>query len=821
MNPHRSLFIFFVVIFYQISALPAPLPAQPFKLLYLPDSLGGCADFDTLFYNPRTNEVYVWSGRAGNLGVLDASTGERKRPWVLDPPYYLTWNQFALNPVTNRMYTARTYGGRRDDDTFAVVYDCSTRSPVETLFVNRNGMEFQSNYLSVNTASDQFFWSVSLGGVNRTYIFDAQTGELRKIGPAGPFIQHPCRPVAYQGHYSYSITVWDCTTDSIIDSIAAPPGFRRFNFWVSMIAPDSELLFVAGDSEWMIAQHLFVISCRNNQIIGRLRFADQLASWACCDYNPFNNKLYVATNTKTFVIDPVRCQIVDSLGDRGALYYNPVHNLLFRATVASDFIDVFDGATNQLVAQIQAPGSDGVMIPEVDKLFLREGGGNIVMVDCCRLQLERYFKMGYGNQALTLNPNTERLYVNDVMRDTMSSILVVYDAHTLQPLGVRDYRHQVDPAEWFYDLCPAPPENKIYLTSGKGLGVYVINGEQDSLIHLIPCDAGGHQLVYSWRSNRMFVCPFTQSGYLHIIDCADDRVVASYWIDEGPVDGYLNSFNELLYCPTGTNPSFLCLFDTCGTMLKRIRGLGNPVVFRNRGDIHQVYIAAHQDTCLYVFDPSLVNVIDTVQNVPVYERNFAYYDSIDDRIYYPAGNPLRMLVIDCGLNKVVDSIMFPPDYGNDNFAIFYDIGFWNPVSNRLYWLGSIIDCRMNRIIAEIPVLAPTRTAWNEADNIVFVNDHWRAKVVAVRDNLIGCDERGTDDIISSVALLLPSLGNRFVRGPGITGEIRVFDAAGRAVKNIRPKQQVFDARSFVPGIYFATATGFDGTRRVQKFTVIR
>lgn len=110
----------------------------------------------------------------------------------------------------------------------------------------------------------------------------------------------------------------------------------------------------------------------------------------------------------------------------------------------------------------------------------------------------------------------------------------------------------------------------------------------------------------------MFVCPFTQSGYIHIIDCADDRVVASYWIDEGPVDGYLNSFNELLYCPTGTNPSFLCLFDTCGTILKRIRGLGNPVVFRNRGDIHQVDIAAHQDTCLYVFDPSLVNVIDTV-----------------------------------------------------------------------------------------------------------------------------------------------------------------------------------------------------------------
>lgn len=250
----------------------------------------------------------------------------------------------------------------------------------------------------------------------------------------------------------------------------------------------------------MITRHLLVISCRNNQIIGRLKFADQLALQVWCDYNPFNNKFYVATNTNNFMIDPVRCQIVDSLGGSGSLYYNPVHNLLFRATAASDFIEVFDGATNQLVAQIQAPGNDGVMIPEVDKLLLKESG-NIVIVDCCRLQLERYFKMGYVNQALTLNPNTGRLYVNDVMGDTMSSILVVYDVHALQPLGVRDYRHQVDPAQWFYDLCPAPPENKIYLTSGKGLGVYVINGEQDSLIHLIPCDAGGHQLVYSWRSN--------------------------------------------------------------------------------------------------------------------------------------------------------------------------------------------------------------------------------------------------------------------------------------------------------------------------------
>ncbi len=825
MTPRRSHFIF---ILLSAILLKQPVVGQPFKPLYLPDSLGGCADLDTLFYNPRMNELYILSNRSQALGSLDAQTGERKKPIhnFYQSDHYLTWSALAYNPNNNRLYLARNYSmGQYPNDLFALVYDCSTRMVIDTIFI-RSQCQFPIGAISINTSTNQVF----LTQCTLAFIVDGNTGAFIKQIRGRPFIHHPSRPITCLekgpalGIYGQAIYSFDCITDSIVDSIILPPE------WVfhspALIAPESDLLFIpvdSGGTPWY--DRIYIINCLTNQVLGMVQMpggVDYLA------YNPVNGKLYAGWedyNTQnTYVIDAPTAQIADSLNAFGELYYNPNRNLLFIPTYRSPFVNVFDGATNRLVAQIPAPGWGGLMIPETDKLFMVDDGFNIGMIDCNQLELEKFFKMAFVNQGLVLNPVTNRLYVNDACRDSMSSILVVYDVATLEPIGILDYRHQVEPEEWFYDMASAPRVNKIYLTSGHYRGVYVINGNNDSVINLIPCDAGGHQLVYSERSNRMFVCPFTSDGYLYIIDCENDRILAHLWIDEGATDGYLNRYNELLYLTTGTNPSYLYIVDTAGTVLKHIRGLGNPLVFRNKDDIHQVYIAAHSDTCLYVFDPLLEKTIDTVPNIPVYNRNFAYYDSIDDRIYYPVYEQaqVQVLVIDCATNRIIDTIKTTAPGFKENFAIFGDIGFWNPLSNRLYYCGYIIDCRTNRLIAKIPVLVPTRTAWNYENNIVFVNDHWRAKVVAVYDNLIGTPEQCSGNHSFKPPLLHPSVGNRFIVQPVGNRTIKIVDACGRMVGKLAPNQSAFDAHNLAAGVYFATVISNNNQiEQVQSFTVVK
>ncbi len=818
MNLHRSLYI--VCIIFQI------FTAQPFIPLYLPDSLGGCADFNEFIYNPVMNEVYVWSARSGTLGILDARTAERKRPW------HISGNIFAHNPNNNRLYVTTTYRASREDDTFAIVYDCSTRAVIDSLIIPNRG-QLKSRGMSVNLPANKIFWYAGWDDLDVTFIFDAVTNEFRGKIDKGPFIHHPLRPVAYVCETYPSMEdpflyVLDVENGSIVDTIL-PPLDCAYHQPLLVASAEERLFAPACVPKTPRLDRLQVINCLNNQLLGEVQLPGEVWDMA---YNPINNKLYVACelpwprDRTAYVIDVASIQLTDSfdipLIPNPKLFYNPNTNHLYvPAYGPGRGICVFDGATNQLITEIFSPRGDGIMVPQTNRLFLNNRGFNIVLIDCDQLRLERFFKMGFINQNLMWQPITNRLYINDTGRDSMSSILVVYDAHTLQPLKVLDFCGKVKTGEWFYDLTTATEENKIYLTSGQRQGIYVLDGATDSLLDLISCDAGGHQLIYSKKANRLFACPFTDDGYLYVIDCATDQIINMMELYIS--DGYLNPFNELLYLTTGTEPSYLYVVDTNGTALRKIRGLGNPLAFRNKEETHQVYIACHNDTCIYVFDPLIDSILDTVPDVPVYNRSFSYYDSTDDRLYYPTfiDNGVGIIVIDCATNKVMDTIeLAKPSEGVD--VQFVESAFWNPVSNRLYFSHWIVDCHTNRVIDTIPILEPSRTAWNYYDNIVFVNDHWRAKVVAVADDLIGIQEVTSGGGRGNTAMLLsPSVGKQFALLQRPDGDLRLIDIAGRVVGKVSGTQSVIDARSFAPGVYFAMVQTQGRVELVQKFVVVK
>ncbi|MBM3315469.1 hypothetical protein FJY71_06485, partial [candidate division WOR-3 bacterium] len=435
----------------------SPLTAQPFKNLYLPDTLGGCADFDEFILNPVMNQVYVWSDRSNTLGVLDAATAERHRPFWNIPPHagYLSWTGFALNPNHNRLYAATGYGGNAPTDTFALVYDCSTRAIVDTLSIpGQTGSTPQ--LLSMNIPSNQVFWSAysPSGDSYFSYVFDASTNELRTTVRKEWSAHHETRPRAFScPRYAYileePLLFLDVALDSIDDSILPPPGHSFHQ--PLLVASGAERLFaLACRLAEIRADRLYVIDCLNNQVLGEVQLPGEVTALA---YNSANSKLYAACG-KTYVIDAATVELTDSLDVSGHLFYNSNTNHLYVSVWGPDRgLCIYDGATNRLVTELQVPGYAGILVPSTNKLFLRDGGFNVVLIDCDRLALERCFKVAFVNQNLMWQPVTNRLYVNDVCRDSFSSILTVYDAHTLRPLKVLDFRGRVEPEEWFYDLA--------------------------------------------------------------------------------------------------------------------------------------------------------------------------------------------------------------------------------------------------------------------------------------------------------------------------------------------------------------------------------
>jgi DNA-binding beta-propeller fold protein YncE len=820
------------------------LYSQVFDKLYIPDSLGGCGDLDGFIFNPVMNRVYVWSDKADNIGVLDCATNERLSPIYNIPPdaQHLTSSSFAYNPNNNCLYEASNRENSRLNtdlmgklirdslpfmlqiDSFLFVIDCSTQAIIDTITINSDGRLFA--YFDVNVPADKIYL-----GIDSTFVIDANTNQvIKKIRRFDKMLQHKIRKVAYGLNIGYMtntpLYIIDCENDTIADSIPLPPSS---DYDKAFIVSEIERLFVVRESL------LVIINCTNNSILAELQIPAAPYQIYSFTYNSINNKLYVSAG-KTYIIDLNTNQITDSL-DLSAYYvYNPNSNHLYALRGQIRSISVLDGATNQIIDEIPIPYPPYlnrdfnfyVFNTTFNKLYL-DDADNVFIIDCNQRRLEKGFKMGYENQHIMWQPVTNRLYINDVCHDTFSSILTVYDASTNRPLKVLNFSQSVPSGERFWHFTTATQVNKIYLTSGQSLGIYVLDGNTDSLINFIPCDVGGHYLLYNPNQNKLYTIPFTDFSFvgIYIIDCQTDEI--RNLIDVGETgNGYFNPYNNRVYATISYEGGEFKVFTIDGvgdTVIKVLDSLGLPLAFRNKENIHQVYIGSSFKNCIYVLNADNDSLIDSVMNVPVraFDDQFFYYDSVDDRIYFP--KEFGVLVIDCTNNIVMDSIIFPGYPMQEWFPENY---FWNPASDRFYvpgrhsWLFPvyIIDCQTNTIIDSCTdLLSPTIMQWNSTNNVIYVNDHLCGKVVAINDDLIGITE--TKNIETSNSLLIyPTIGNKFILRRKAEGEMRIYDVCGRVVRKVKQEETMIDGKRLTLGVYFLRVVKPEN-KNIQKFIVVR
>lgn len=844
--------IFFIFFF-------SSLYSQIYDTLYLPDSLGGCADLDQFIFNPIMDRIYIWSDRSDCLGVLDCSSGERLKPIHSIPPdaHHLTWSRFVYNPNNNCLYVTsdkENNGGfyelnkRKFEsdthsliavvDSFFYVIDCSTQAIIDTINVNIDSLSITSFDINI-PANKIYLTQHKYVGLESTFTYavDARTNEVIKRFKTLPYIvHHKIRKMAYNYNSGYQanpyspLYVINCENDTIIDSIPLPLGSE---YDKAFIVSEIERFFIVR------CDSLVIIDCMTNTIIDELQLPVSSHNIGSFTYNSINNKLYVEawdySNDKIYIIDLNIVQIVDSIilpyFSIGQFVYNSNTNHLYLSRLDLPIIEVIDGLTNQVIDEIPLPYPsclNYVLHLTLNKLYLTDGA-NIFIIDCNQRQLDTNFKIAHMNQYMMWQPVTNRLYINDVCRDSFSSILTVYDANTHLPIKVLDLSGYVPSEEWFYHFTAATQVNKIYLTSGQSRGIYVLDGNTDSLINFISCSVGGHYLLYNYNQNKLYTIPFTDfsSRNIYIIDCENDIIRNVINVGESG-NGYFNPYNSKVYATISYESGAFKVFVIDGvgdTVIRILDSLGLPLCFRNKENNHQVYVGSVFKDCIYVLNAITDSIIDSVMNVPVraFSDQFFYYDSIDDRIYYP--QDYGVLVIDCSNNSIMDTIVFgsigqPVAYPEENF--------WNPASNRFYTYGrltwqywvNVIDCRTNTVIASSPLLlTPTIMQWDSVNNMIYVNDHWASKILAIRDDLISIEEKGS--VRNKKELLIyPSIGNKFIIKRKIHEAMTIYDVCGRIVKKIGKKETVIDGKNLTPGVYFIRVDK-PKIKNIQKIIVVR
>ncbi len=840
---------FITVLFF------STLFSQVFDYLYLPDTLGGCADLDNLIFNSVMNRIYIWSDRSDNIGVLDCATYERLKPIHSIPPdaHYLVSSRFIYNPNNNYLYVLSLRENNQFDkppkkeyslnnlsltvtiDSFIYVIDCSTQVIIDTLNVDLiNSYLSSPKAFDINLPANKIYLTLhtspSTYESTYTYVIDARTNEVVKRFNSLPnIVHHKLRKIAYNfdavyhGNPNAPLYVIDCENDTIVDSIPLPLGSEWDNAFI--VSEIERFIIVRRDS-------VVIIDCTNNEIVSEIKIPNSAIYYFT--YNSINNRLYIGASIgKTYIIDLNSNQIIDSLNLLAQLVYNPNSNHLF-ALSRSTSILVIDGATNQIIDEIQLPyelsiNCGYVLNPTLNKLYLTDRF-LLFTIDCNQRRLESCLKIAFVNQYMMFQPVTQRLYFNDICLDSFSSILTVYDANTFLPIKVLDLSDYVPYQEWFYHFTTATQVNKIYLTSGQSRGVYVLDGNTDSLFNYIPCNVGGHYLLYNPNQNKIYTIPFTSGllpyDTLYIIDCENDEIRNKIYIGGSTGNGYFNLANDRVYFgffDEDLREFKTMMIDGVGdTITKVIDSIGYQLAFRNKENIHQVYIGANSKDRIYVFDATKDSIIDSVIDVPVQsDCQFFYYDSLDDRIFYPLWS--QTVVIDCSTNTIMETI---PGGATGSFP---ETNFWNPVSNRLYtttyhypnktWVD-VIDCRTNTIIGSWFLLTvPTIMQWNPVNNVVFVMNHWRSKAVAIRDDLIGIKETKTVRTNNEL-FIYPTIGNRFIIKRKFDEEMKLYDVCGRVVRKIKKEEIVIDGKNLSPGVYFIRVDK-PKTKNIQKFIVVK
>jgi YVTN family beta-propeller protein len=373
-----------------------------------------------------------------------------------------------------------------------------------------------------------------------------------------------------------TMTVIDGVTNRILRTI--PIGARARALCYN---PQDNKVYVACFHSYEVD----VIDCSTDVCTSLYLGLYQSANAIC--YNSISNKVYCSTTggSCVFVIDGVTNEILANINVGSypqGFGYNPIDNKVYCAS--SNNVTVIDGVADTVIGTILFGGGSewSDHCPIGDKMYCGSRAGTVAIIDGATDSILQTIVTGALIYDLSYNESRNVVYV-DIM-DTNAVKLIDAAGDSLLPVSV--------PAGiWPWAMCYAPETDELYCADNQGNTVAVIDGNADTLMHLVSVGRKPTALAWNPDWHRMYVANYDNATVSVIRDTLVGLEDASPEVRSNPPKATVTGGTLLL---RGSNSAVLV--DVCGRVAANLKPGCNRVGHVRRG-IYFVRSLSSPETC--------------------------------------------------------------------------------------------------------------------------------------------------------------------------------------------------------------------------------
>jgi len=738
--------------------------------IYLPDSVSGLHNVNSLLFHSPSNTMYV-GGDDYFLVAVDAQTNAKLTKVGLGGGPHL----LCSDAPGNKVYCTNYSGS-------VTVVDGATNQSIKTIPVERYVTELiyveRANKVYMGNASDTLL-----------RVIDCATDLMAARIPVGPCPQALCHNPRLNRVYCVNsnddVVVIDCAADTVVGTI-----------WMRGVGPHDICYDSATDCVYTTnsaSASVSVIDCAGDSFVrlvpvgrkpgvisagppGKVYCANYSDSSVAVvsgsgvetirtcpypralSYDPVNNKVYCAceySNTVT-VIDAATDSVIARVRTgysyyTAALCHNPAGNNTYVACGRDDVVDAIGGVSDSVEAVITfwscSPGPLCYNTTNNQLYCLDRQNNLLFVIDSDSNRILKILKTGIGSEALIWSSASNKVY----FANTEDSTVSVLDCASDSIVATVTTGYQPNA------LC-CSDDGRVYVANDEG-GVAIVDGAGDTVRAVIPAGRYVRALCYDRTDNRVYFRQY-YGDTVRAIDVVGDSVVATIPLPASAGGAICwNQNHDKLYmcCPSSESVTVIdCRGDTVLGSVGVSTGLG---LMYSDSVCDKVYCADRWNGYLRIIQAST----DTLcANLYV-----GYVTAITDNGKRGPANRLYCTVAD----RWADQVAVVHTYKTDTVLRSISVGY-----------------------------RPGAVAWNPAYSRIYVSNRYGSSISVIRDTLSPGveeamnDERGTMNNRATVVrgvLLLPQL---------LPLHSSLLSSDGRKVMHLSPGAN--DVRALAPGVYF-------------------
>lgn len=759
------------------------------KTIFLPDSFGGPARPDRIFYHSANNTVFVFGYQDPAILVLDGVT--HRKIARIDLPGDA--GNFCYNPEENKLYVCKSYGS------YFYVIDPAANRLIRTAPLSHRAFDITYNpnlnrvyivgeeYVSVvDCVADTIIKTILLPDyseniscatlVNKVYcvmdnndvaVIDCQTDSIIKTfysgsGAYGMLYNHLTNRLYIAEGADEDITIVDCERDSVIRWV-----YAGYEPRLLCLNPISKKFYCADwDGHWF-------------GIYDAL--ADTLIKWihlGAIDegqrglvFDSIDNLVYVSLTDQDSiaVIDGMSDSVLRKIPIPGrrpyGLAYNPRRNLIYCAEWSTATVAIYDARTSNLIGSQQIlrfPTDILLHISGYDRLYCANPQQLLIIpIDCATNRIRNPIPLLSTPASIIYAANANRAYC--LSRNDPSLVVIDCPAETVRKTITLPWVPK--------NACYAPDLNKIYcaVPVPEDEQIAVINCPTDSVENTIYTYENPMVLGYAPQRNLLYFTEGQEERPLVVYDVVRNQRIASIRLGDSPVQICFIPPQNLL--ATRFDYADVLFFIDCSThtvrnMLYIPQGAKN-MIFNSRNNL--LYLATYCETLL-VINPVQMTIIESI----------------------PIGYDLAAMALDTIANKLYLSMNY---------------------SNRVL----VVDCQTNRLTAEIPVYGyPRALAFCPQNRRMFVATPNNSAIAVLRDTIMVSIAEQQPKPESQ--LIIPTVVRSVLKLKPVSSlrsSVFLLDITGRKVLDLKPGAN--DIRHLAPGVYFVRQT----TKIMNERLIIR